>query len=126
VITLALLGCLVAVGLVLSLMAFPRRFNVTATYRKVAWLPVAALVIEAILWKPLLSKLSYFAVVPLLLTCLASLVLTVVGVTLGAAARERHERSKEVLRATVIAAIPGMLLLALMLYGLVNTMLDRA
>lgn len=123
-IALGFLGCLVAAGLLLTLMTFPRHFNLGATYRRVAWLPVAALVIEAILWKPLLTKLSYFAVVPLLLTCVASLVLTVVGATLGAAARERNESSKEMLRATVIAAIPGILLLALMLYGLVNTMLQ--
>jgi TRAP-type C4-dicarboxylate transport system permease large subunit len=124
VIALGFLGCLVVVGLVLTLTAFPRHFNLRATYRRVAWLPVAALVIEAILWKPLLTKLSYFAVVPLLLTCVASLVLTVVGATLSAAARERHESSKELLRATIVAAIPGMLLLALILYGLVSTMLE--
>jgi hypothetical protein len=114
-ITLGLVGCLVAASLVLTLMAFPRRFSFATRYRRVAWLPVAALLIEGVLWKPVLTKLSYFAVIPLLLTCLASLFLTT--------ARERNEGSTAALRATLIAAIPGMLLLALMLYGFVNAML---
>jgi ABC-type lipoprotein release transport system permease subunit len=125
-ITLGLLGCLVAATLVLTLTAFPRRFNSAATYSRVAWLPVAALFVEAILWKPLLTRLSYFAVVPLLLTCIASFLLTAVGATLVATARARNERSSEVLRATLIAAIPAMLLLALMFYGFVNTILGSS
>src|SRR5262245_42864984 len=107
-------------------MAFPRRFNFAATYCRVAWLPMATLLIEAILWKPLLTRLSYFAVVPLLLTCIASFFLTAVGATLVATARARNEGSSDVLRATVIAAIPAMLLLSLMLYGFVNTILGSS
>ena len=41
-----------------------------------------------------------------------------------ASARARNEGSIEVLRATLIAAIPAMLLLALMFYGFVNTILE--
>lgn len=122
-ITLGLMGCLVAAGLVLALMAFPRRFSLAARYRQVAWLPVAALLIQGILWKPVLTKLSYFAVVPLLLTCIASLFLAAVGTTLVVTARERNERSSALVRATLIAAIPGMLLFAAMLYGFVKTLL---
>lgn len=122
-ITVGLVGCLVAAGLVLTLMALPRRFSFAARYQRVAWLPVAALLIEGVLWKPVLTKLSYAAVIPLLLTCIASLFLTAVGATLVVTARERNEGSTAVLRATLIAAIPGMLLLALMLYGFVNAML---
>jgi hypothetical protein len=119
-ITVGLVGCLVAASLVLTLMAFPRRFSFAARYRRVAWLPVSALLIEGVLWKPVLTKLSYFAIIPLLLTCIASLLLTAVGATLVVTARERNEGSTAVLRATLVAAIPGMLLLALMLYGFVN------
>jgi hypothetical protein len=122
-ITVGFVGCLVAAGLVLTLMALPRRFSFAARYQRVAWLPVAALLIEGVLWKPVLTKLSYAAVIPLLLTCIASLFLTAVGATLVVTARERNEGSTAVLRATLIAAIPGMLLLALMLYGFVNAML---
>ena len=120
-ITLGLLGCLVAAGLVLTLMVFTRRFNFAMTYPRVAWLPVAALLIEGILWKPLLTRLSYFAVVPLLLTCIASFFLTAAGAALVVTARARNEQSSEVLRVTLIAAIPALLLLALMFYGFVNT-----
>ena len=122
-ITVGLVGCLVAAGLVLTLMALPRRFSFAARYQRVAWLPVAALLIEGVLWKPVLTKLSYAAVIPLLLTCIASLFLTAVGATLVVTARERNEGATAVLRATLIAASPGMLLLALMLYGIVNAML---
>ena len=122
-ITLGLLGCLVVASLVLALVAFPRSINFVTTYRRVAWLPVAALLIEGILWKPLLARLSYFAVIPLLLTCCASVCLTAVGATLVATSRERNEGSRETLRATLIAAIPGLLLLALMFYGFVSAIL---
>ena len=118
-IVLGLLGCLVVAGLVLILLAFPRRFSLAARYRRVAWLPVAALLIEGALWKPVLMKLSYLAVVPPLLTCIASLFLSAIGATLVLTARERHEDATALLRATLIAAIPGMLLLALLVYGLV-------
>jgi hypothetical protein len=105
-IVLGLMGCLVVAGLVLALMAFPRRFSVAARYRRVAWIPVTALLIEGALWKPVLTKLSYFAVIPPLLTCIASLFLAAVGATLVMTARERDGDSTTVLRATLIAAIP--------------------
>lgn len=122
-ITVGLVGLLVAAGLVLTLMAFPRRSSFAARYRRVAWIPVAALLIEGVLWKPVLTKLSYFAIVPPLLTCIASLFLAAVGATLVVTTRERNEGSTEVLRATLIAAIPGMLLLGLMVYEFVNAVL---
>jgi hypothetical protein len=122
-ITLGLIGCLVAVGLVLTLLAFPRRFSFAARYRRVAWLPVTALLIEGVLWQPVLTKLSYFAVIPLLLTSVASLVLAAVGATLVVMARERNDDAAALLGATAIAAIPGLLLLALMFYGFVNAMI---
>ena len=49
-ITLGLVGCLVAAVVVVTLMAFPRQLDFALTYRRVAWLPVAALVVQAILW----------------------------------------------------------------------------
>jgi hypothetical protein len=122
-ITLGLVGCIVAASLVLTLMAFPRRFNLAATYQRIAWLPVAALLVEGLLWKPVLTKLGYFAVIPPLLTCIASLFLSAVGATLVVTARERGEAVAAVLRATLIAGIPGVLLLVLMLYGFVRAAL---
>ena len=124
-ITLGLVGCLVAAAVVVTLLAFPRQLDFALTYRRVAWLPVAALIVQAILWKPLFSELSYLAVVPLLLTCIVSFILTAVGATLVATARGRNERSTAVLRAPLIAAIPGMLLLGLMFFGLVRSVLPH-
>ena len=98
-ITVGLVGCLVAASVVLTLMAFPRRVSFAARYRRVAWLPVAALLIEGVLWKPVLTKLSYAAVIPPLLTCIASLFLAAVGATLVVTARERNEGSTATLRA---------------------------
>jgi hypothetical protein len=122
-ITLGLVGLLVAASLVLALLAFPRRFSFAERYRRVAWLPVAALLVEGILWEPALTKLSYFAVIPPLVTCIASLLLAAVGVTLVVTARERNEAFTAVLRAALIAAIPGMLLLGLLVYGFANAVL---
>lgn len=122
-ITLGLVGSLVAAGLVWALLAFPRRFSFAERYRRVAWLPVLALLIEGLLWKPALTKLSYFAIIPPLVTCIVSLLLAAVGATLVVTARERNESFEAVLRATLIAAIPGMLLLGLLVYGLVDAVL---
>ena len=122
-ITLGLVGCLVAASLVLALLALPRRLSFAARYRRVAWVPVAALLIEGALWKPVLTTLSYFAVIPPLVTCFASLLLAAVGATLVVTARERNEGFTAILRATVIAAIPGMLLVGLLVYGFVSALL---
>ena len=122
-ITLGLAGLLVAASLVVALLAFPRRLSFAVRYRRVAWLPVAALLAEAVLWKPVLTKLSYFAVIPPLVTCMVSLFLAAVGATLVVTARERNEAFTAVLRATLIAAIPGMLLLGLLAYGFVDAVL---
>jgi hypothetical protein len=122
-ITLGVLGCTIAAVLVLTLLAFSKRFDLAAAYRRVAWVPVAALLIEAALWKPLLASLSYFGAVFPLLTGIASLFLATVGATLVATARARNEDTTEMLRATLVAAIPGMMLLALIFYGLVNAWL---
>jgi ABC-type arginine transport system permease subunit len=58
-----------------------------------------------------------------LLTGIASLFLATVGATLVATARARNEDTTEMLRATLIAAIPGMILVAFIFYGLVNAWL---
>jgi hypothetical protein len=58
-----------------------------------------------------------------LLTSVASLVLAAVGATLVVMARERNDDAAALLGATAIAAIPGLLLLALMFYGFVNAMI---
>jgi hypothetical protein len=124
-IALGLVGCLVvAVGLVLILMVFPLPLTFAATYRRIAWLPVATLLLEAILWKPVLTRLSYLAVIPPLLTCIASLVLAAAGISL--ATGPDRAKGSGLLRSALIAAIPGMFLLAVLLYGFVNTMLGRA
>ena len=125
-ITIGLLGALAVAAFVTALLvAAKRRATLEVTFARLAWLPVAALLIELALAKPVLSRLSYFAVVPPLLTCLVSLVLAVVGATLVAAARERHEPAAGLIRATVVAAIPGMLLFVYMTYGLVVPLLRR-
>jgi hypothetical protein len=44
---------------------------------------------------------------------------------LVATSHGRKEGSAEILRATLVAAIPGMLLLVLMVYGFVNAILEK-
>ncbi len=118
-ITIALLGCVGIAALIFGLLLGGKAGAMEVTFRRLAWLPVTALVIEFTLAKPALSRLSYFAIVPPILTCLLSLFLAVVGATLVAAARERNEPSSGLVRATLVAAIPGVLLFAYMVYGFV-------
>jgi hypothetical protein len=70
-------------------------------------------------FEPLAIRAPGRDTVPPILTCLLSLVLAVVGATLVAAARERNEPSSGLVRATLVAAIPGVLLFAYMVYGFV-------
>jgi hypothetical protein len=119
VITIGLLSCLALAALVAGLVLAAKSGAVEVTFRRLAWLPGTALVIELAIAKPVLARLSYFAIVPPLLTCLFSLFLAVVGATLIAVAHERKEPSSALIRAPVVAAIPGMLLFAYMAYSFV-------
>jgi hypothetical protein len=120
-----IVGCLAVAILVMGLLAAAKVSTIEVAYRRFAWLPIAALLLQFLLAKPILSHLSYFAIVPPPLTCLVSLFLAVVGATLLASARERNEPSSGLIRATVVAAIPGMLLFAYMTYSLVAALVSR-
>src|SRR5262245_54392482 len=122
-ITLGVLACFVAFALVFILVLGSRRFSLAITFLKIAWVPVAALLLQVILWKPMFANLSYFGAVPPLLTGIVSLFLATIGATLVAAGRSRNEDTGGLLRATLLAAIPGMILLGLMVYGLVTALL---
>ncbi len=111
-ITAGLLGCFGVAALILGLLLGPKAWGTEVVYRRLAWLPVTALVIEFALAKPALLCLSYFAIVPPILTCVLSLFLAAVGATLVAAARERNEPFSALVRATLVAGIPGILLFA--------------
>jgi hypothetical protein len=106
-IALGVLACLAAAILVVTLLAFSRRFNLAATYHRVAWLPVAALLHRGGTVETAAHEPELF--------CRHS--------TAAHGHRERREGTTKLLRATLIAAIPGMLLLTYMFYGLVNAML---
>lgn len=51
------------------------------------------------------------------LTCIASPFLASIGATLVAAARERREGRRHLVRATLVASLPGGLLAAFLLYA---------
>jgi hypothetical protein len=125
VITIGLLSCLVIAGVVASLVLIAKGGVLEVTFKRLAWLPIAALLIQFAIAKPVLARLSYFAIVPPLLTCLFSLFMAVVGATLVAVARERNEPSSGLIRATVVAAIPGTLLFAYMAYSFVVASTSR-
>ena len=125
VITIGLLGCFMVAALVAGLVLAAKGGVLEVTFRRLAWLPVTALVIEFTLAKPILSRLSYFAIVPLLLTCLFSLFLAVAGATLVATARERNEPSSRLIKATVVAGIPGILLFVYVTYFFVVAFTQR-
>ena len=124
-ITIGLLGCLAVAALVIGVLGVARGTALEVTFSRLAWLPVTALVIEVAFAKPALSRLSYFAIVPVLLTCLVSLLMVVAGATLAAAARQRSERTSGIIRATVVAAIPGMLFFVYMAYGFAVALIRR-
>lgn len=115
-VTAGLLICGLAALTILLLIRLPQGASLETVFVRLSWLPLAALVAQVFLW-PFLRRLSYAALLPPLLTCLASLFLGVMGATLIATRRERNEPDRRLRRATLVAASPGLLLLAYMVYG---------
>ena len=65
------------------------------------------------------SALGYLAVALPVITCIVSMFLTLVGVTLIASARQRDEHHPGLLRATLLASLPGALLAGYVLFAFI-------
>ena len=111
----------VAVGLIplAILFALGRQWTLEVAFIHLAWVPVAALVVQAILWRPMMRALSYGFLVPPLLTCIVSLFFGIVGATL-LAMRPRAEHRPGLLRSTILASVPGAALVAFLLVSVVR------
>ena len=72
---------------------------------------MVALALQAVLWRQLTHALSYGFIIPLLLTCIVSLFFGIVGATL-LATRPSADRRAQLLRSTMLASVPGVLLVA--------------
>ncbi len=120
-VAVALLGLCAGTVLAVILVAFSRWWPIEVAYVRVSWIPLAALVGQAVFIKPLVQRLSYFVIVPPILTCIVSLFLVVIGATLLAAARQRGERIPRLLGATIVAGIPGLLLVAYVLVSFLGS-----
>jgi hypothetical protein len=116
-ITVGLLSlCLVAATGV-SLFLLTRVWTLEVAFIRVSWIPLAALVFEGVFFANLTTALSYFAVAIVVLTCILSIFLTLIGITLVASARQRHEHHAGLFRATLLASFPGVLLTGFILYA---------
>ena len=116
-ITIGLASLVVIAGVSLLFFSSTRHWTLEAAFLRVAWIPLAALLLEALFARILTSALSYFAIAIPLFTCIASLFLTVIGATLIASARQRQVPYASLFRATIIASVPGALLGAFLLYA---------
>src|SRR5215467_1535171 len=110
-----------SVGLVplAMLFALGRIWTLEVAFRRLAWVPVVALALQLILWRPLTHALSYGFIVPLLLTCIVSLFFGIVGATL-LAGRSRVERHPGLLWSTILASVPGALLVTYVVVSFVR------
>jgi hypothetical protein len=118
-ITIGLLSILVVAASALLFILLARRWTLETAFIRVCWIPLLALVLEGIVFGRLTSAFSYFAIAIPVITCIASLFLTLIGATLLAAAHQRQERHVGLVRATVVAAVPGGLLTAYVLYAFI-------
>ncbi len=105
-ITVGFYGFMIAIAAVAAFLVLGRLWGLESAYIRLSWIPLAALITQVVLGKTLLEKLSYAAVVPPLITCFASLSLTIVGVTLIASARQRQDSYSGLLKATLLASLP--------------------
>jgi hypothetical protein len=104
------------------LFALGRVWTLEVSFRRLAWVPVVALALQLILWRPLTQALSYGFIIPLFLTCIVSVFFGIVGVTL-LAARPTPDRRPQLLRSTILASVPGALLIAYIVISVVRFVL---
>jgi hypothetical protein len=117
VITIGLVSLLVVAASGVLFILLTQLWTLEVAFIRVSWIPLVALVLEGVFFGRLISAFSYFAIAIPVFTCIVSLFLTFIGATLLAAARQRHERHVGLLRATIVAAVPGGLLAAYVLYA---------
>ena len=116
-ITVGLLSVCLIAALGIPFFFLARLWTIEVAFVRVAWVPVTALLLEGLFFRKIAAAISYFAVALPVLTCIVSLFLTLMGVTLVASARQREEDDARLLRATVVASIPGAVLLGYILYA---------
>jgi hypothetical protein len=122
--TVGFLGLLVGLVTLVILFALGRVWTLEVAFIRLAWVPVAALALQAALWRPMTRALSYASIAPPLLTCVVSVFFGVVGATL-LAGRPRSEWHPRLLRSTVLAALPGALLAAYIVASAVRFVVKR-
>lgn len=108
-VTVGFLTLSVGLAPLVILFALGRLWTLEVAYVRISWVPVLALAVQAILVRPMAHALSYAFIIPPLLTCIVSLFFGIVGATL-LAGRPRSERRPGLLRAAVLASVPGALL----------------
>lgn len=116
-ITIGLVSVLLVAALGLLFLLLTRFWTLEVAFTRVAWVPLVALAVEGVSFAPLSHALGYFAVALPVFTCIASLFLTFIGATLVAASRQRREHHVGLLRATLVASVPGALLAAYVFYA---------
>ena len=113
-----------SVGLVplAILFALGRLWTLETAFIRLAWLPVAALGLQAMLWRPMTQTLGYASIIPPLLTCIISLFFGIVGTTLlaGGSRAEQRPAGSGLLWFTMLASVPGALLVTYVLISFVR------
>lgn len=122
-VTIGVVGVVVLGVLMLFFLISARVSTMEAAFVQVSWLPLAALLLEIFFFGRLTSRLSYFAIAIPVLTSIVSLVLTFVGMTLLESARRHREPRPWLLRATLLASVPGVVLAGYVLYAFVVAVL---
>jgi len=101
------------------LFALGRVWTLEVAFMRLAWAPLVALALQVTLWRPLTQTLGYGSIVPPLLTCIVSLFFGIVGATL-LAGRSRVERHPGLLWSTILASVPGALLVTYVVVSFVR------
>jgi hypothetical protein len=114
VLTVGFLGLSVGLVPLVILFALGRVWTLEVAFIRLAWVPVAALALQGLLWRPMTRALSYAFIIPPLLTCIVSLFFGIVGATL-LAGRPRAKWRPGLLRSTLLAALPGVVLVTYIL-----------
>lgn len=124
-ITAGLLVLVVCVAVAVAALLVARAGTPRRVFIQLSWIPSTALLLEYLFSDNLTKALSYLAIVIPLLTCVVSLVFTLIGATFMASSRHDGERHPDLLWATIIASIPGALLAGYLVYALVTYVVHK-
>ena len=124
-IPIGLLSLVLCVAVAVAVLLFAGAGTPRQVFIWLSWIPSSALLLEFLFSDNLARSLSYLAIVIPLLSCVASFTFTLIGAALIASERQHRERHADLIWATLIASVPGVLLAGYLVFAFVTYLIHK-